>query len=212
MAKAQNPMTGQMSGSMANFVTTTRNGENVIRSKAFNPKDANSPAQQLQRACFKLIGDEYQSFGGLIDEGFAERPMGQTAYNQFMTANLPGAVDKSGAEPVIDYSRLLISSGSLPQVVVTEAAVTAVGISIGYLTNVKIPKVSVTDEVVVVAKTQMGELLLDRQPRGDAKAGTIVLDYPGIDAADVKCCYLFVRSVDGGKTSKSVWVEVVNQP
>jgi len=205
-------MTGQMSGSMANFVTTTRNGENVIRSKAFNPKDANSPAQQLQRACFKLIGDEYQSFGGLIDEGFAERPMGQTAYNQFMTANLPGAVDKSGAEPVIDYSRLLISSGSLPQVVVTEAAVTAVGISIGYLTNVKIPKVSVTDEVVVVAKTQMGELLLDRQPRGDAKAGTIVLDYPGIDAADVKCCYLFVRSVDGGKTSKSVWVEVVNQP
>ena len=81
MAKAQNPMTGQMSGSMANFVTTTRNGENVIRSKAFNPKDAKSPAQQLQRACFSLIGVEYQSFGGVIDEGFAERPMGQSAYN-----------------------------------------------------------------------------------------------------------------------------------
>jgi len=209
MAKAQNPMTGQMSGSMANFVTTTRNGENVIRSKAFNPKDANSPAQQLQRASFKLIGDEYQSFGGIVDEGFAERPMGQTAYNQFMATNLPEAIDRSGAVPAIDYSKLLVASGSLPQVVVAEGVIDAAGIRVSYQTNVRIPKVSATDEVVLIAKTQIGELLVESQVRGADSLGTITLGYPGIQTADVKCCYLLVRSSDGSKVSKSVYVTFV---
>lgn len=199
-------MTGQMKGSMANFVTITRGGQNVIRAKAFNPRNANTPAQQLQRACFKLIGDEYQTFGGITDEGFPEGPINQTAYNQFMGVNLPAAVDKSGDEPVIDYSKLTVSDGTLPQVIVTEATVTAAGISVSYQTNVRIPKVNATDEVVVVAKTQVGELLVEKQLRGDVKTGNIVVDYPGIQAADVKCCYLFVRSADGSKASKSTWV------
>jgi hypothetical protein len=201
-------MTGQMKGSMANFVTTTRGGENVIRAKAFNPRNANTPAQQLQRACFKLIGDGYKSFGGITDEGFPEGPSNQSGYNQFMAANLPGAIDKGGAEPVIDYSKLAVSDGSLPQLIVTGAAVVAEGISITYQTNTRIPKINATDEVVVVAKTLIGELLVEKQVRGEAKTATIVVDYPGIQAADVKCCYVFVRSADGAKASKSVFVPV----
>jgi hypothetical protein len=208
MAQSQNPMTGQMKGSMANFATTTRSGANVIRAKAFNPKDANTPAQQLQRACFKLIGEEYQTFGGITDEGFPEANSNQSGYNLFIGANLPGAIDKSRAEPVIDYSKLVVSAGSLLPLIVTEAKVTASGISISYQMNVRIPKVNATDEVVVVTKTQIGELLVEKQPRGDAKTGNIVVDYPGIQAADVKCCYLFLRNGDGSKASKSVYVPV----
>ncbi len=202
-------MTGQMTGSMANFVTSTRNGQNEIRSKAFNPKDPNTPAQQLQRACFKLITDEHQSFGGATDEGFPEADSGQSSYNLFVAANLPAAIDKSGAEPVIDYSKLLVANGSLPKVVIQDATIVAGGISISYQTNVKVPKVNASDEVVVVAKTQIGELLLEKQLRGDLKTGTILLDYPGIKAADVMCCYLFVRNADGSKTSRSTFVELV---
>lgn len=206
MSKSQNPMTGQMKGSMANFVTTTRNGENVIRSKAFNPKDANTPAQQLHRACFKLLSDEHLTLGGITSESFPEGDSGQSGYNQFIALNLPGAIDRSGAEPVIDYSKMVVSNGSLLQVMVGEAKIVPEGISISYQTNVRIPKVNATDEVVVVAKTQLGELLLERQVRGDAKTGTIVVDYPGIRAADMKCCYLFVLSADGSKASRSVFV------
>ncbi len=202
-------MTGQMTGSMANFVTSSRNGQNEIRSKAFNPRNANTPAQQLQRACFKLVADEYQSFGGVTDEGFVERESGKSGYNLFMAANLPAAIDKSGTEPVIDYSKLVIANGSLPQVVVQGATIVAGGISIGYQTNVRVLKVNASDEVVVVAKTQIGELLLEKQVRGEAKTGTILIDYPGIKATDVKCCYLFVRNADGSKASKSTYIELV---
>ena len=209
MATSQNPLSGQMKGSVANFVTSSRNGQNEIRIKAFNPKDANSPAQQLQRACFKLIGDEYQTFGGIPDEGFPERPSNQSGYNQFMAANLPAAIDKSGAEPVNDYSKLTVSNGTLPQVVVTGGSVVPAGISITYQTNVKIPKVKADDVVMVVAKTQIGELLYEKATRTDALSATILIDYPGIQAADVKCCYLFVLSADGKRASKSVFVPLV---
>lgn len=209
MATSQNPLSGQMKGSVANFVTSSRNGQNEIRIKAFNPKDANSPAQQLQRACFKLIGDEYQTFGGIPDEGFPERPSNQSGYNQFMAANLPAAIDKSGAGPVIDYSKLTVSNGTLPQVVVTGGSVVPAGISITYQTNVKIPKVKADDVVMVVAKTQIGELLYEKATRTDALSATILIDYPGIQTADVKCCYLFVLSADGKRASKSVFVPLV---
>lgn len=209
MSKSQNPLTGQMSGSMANFVTTTRNGENVIRSKAFNPKDANTQAQQLQRACFKLLSDEHRTLGGITSESFPEGGSGQSGYNQFLALNLSGAIDKNGAEPVIDYSKLILSNGSLPQVMIGESRIIAEGISISYQTNVRIPKVNETDEVVVVAKTKIGELLLERKTRGSDKIGTIVVDCPGIGAADVKYCYLFVLSADASKASRSVFIPLV---
>jgi hypothetical protein len=102
-----------------------------------------------------------------------------------------------------------VANGSLPQVVVQGAAIVAGGISISYQTNVKVLKVNASDEVVVVAKTHIGELLLEKQQRGDLKTGTILVDYPGIKAAEVKCCYLFVRNADGSKTSKSTYIELV---
>ena len=208
MSKSQNPMTGQMTGSMANFITTTRNGENVIKSKPFNTKDANTPAQQLQRKCFKLIGEEHQTFGGITAESFPEGAANQSGYNQFIAANLPVAFDNSGTEPFIDYTKLVVANGSLPALIVTEAVIVATGISISYQTNTRIPKVNADDQVVVLAKTQIGELILEKQIRGDSKIGTILVDFPGIKDTDIKCCYVFVLSVDGSKASKSVYVAI----
>lgn len=203
-------MTGMMKGSMANFVTTMHGNDNVIRSKAFNQKDANTISQQLQRACFKMGSEEYISFGGITDLGFPEKPKGKSAYNLFMGANLSAAIDKSGAEPVIDYSKLVVADGSLPQVVVTGGSTDATGITISYQTNLLIPKVSDTDEVVAIAKTTIGEVLIARQVRGTEVVGTITIAYPNIQAANVKCCYLFVRSADGLKASNSVYVSVIS--
>jgi hypothetical protein len=209
MSKAQNPLTGQMSGSMANFVTTTWNGENVIRSKAFTIKDANTPAQQMQRASFKLISDEHQSWGGIATESFPERGTGQTAFNAFVALNLKGAVDKTGEVPVIDYSKLQVSGGTMVVPAVSEAKVTAAGISISYRSNVRIPGVNATDRMIAVAKTTEGELLMQEQQRGDVAIGTLVVDYPGIKATDIKCCYLYALNADGTKASASRYVELV---
>lgn len=201
-------MTGQMSGSMANFVTTTHGGQNVIRSKAFNQQDAKTESQLMVRTSFKMVADEYVTFGGITNEGFAETPKGKSAYNLFLAANLPDAIDKSGDEPVVDYSKLTIADGSLPPLIVTEGIIVSEGIQISYQTNLLIPKVSETDEVVAVAKTHAGELLISKQLRGTVAVGTILIAYPDIQPVQIKCCYLFVRSAEGSKASKSVYVPI----
>ena len=208
MALAQNPMTGQMSGTVGNIVTSKRAKQNLVRSKAFKPRNANSEQQQKQRGGFKLIVDEYQSWGGVIELGFTEVPEGQTPYTLFMAANLPGAIDKSGVEPVIDYSKLAVSDGSLPAMIVTEVSIVAEGISISYKTPLRVPRVNETDEVVAIAKTYTGEILIDTKERGAETVGTILIDYPGIQASDVQCCYLYARSADTSKASKSVFIRL----
>lgn len=198
-----------MSGTVANFVTSTLNGENLIRSKAFNPKDANTPAQQLQRASFKLISDEYLTWGGIVNESFQESEPGQSGYNQFVAINLKEAVNKNGESPVIDYTKLCLARGTLVKPTVTKAEIVASGISISYKSQLKIRAVNADDQIVAAAKTQDNELLFEKQVRGNDAIGTILLEYPGIKATDVKCCYLYVLSADGLKASPSAYVEIV---
>jgi len=208
MSQSQNPMTGHMSGSMANFATYTLKGENIIRSKAFQPKDAHSASQIAQRASFKLIVDAYNSFGGVTNTLFTDRLETQTPFNAFMAANLPGAINKTGAVPVIDYSKMVVSSGTLFHVTVTTAIAGASGITLNYKTDTLIPNVSGSDQVVAFAKTKNGELIIARQVRGTEALGNILIPATGINATDVECCFLFVLNKDGSNASVSTYVQV----
>ena len=201
-------MTGHMSGSMANFATYTLKGENIIRSKAFQPKDAHSASQIAQRASFKLIVDAYNSFGGVTNTLFTDRLETQTPFNAFMAANLPGAINKTGAVPVIDYSKMVVSSGTLFHVTVTTAIAGASGITLNYKTDTLIPNVSGSDQVVAFAKTKNGELIIARQVRGTEALGNILIPATGINATDVECCFLFVLNKDGSNASVSTYVQV----
>ena len=209
MSLSQNPMTGEMRQSMANFVTTVYRGQNVIRAKVFMPKNVNSIAQQKHRACFKLVVETYEALGGISDIGFPKCPRKLSPYNEFMLENLPHAVDKSGITPVIDYTKLVVSSGTLPKVIVQTAVAGAAGITLSYKTPILSPKVSETDEVVALALLKTGELVIARQPRGTQALGTILIAYAGINADDVECCYLFVLKEDGSNASDSTFVVVV---
>jgi hypothetical protein len=208
MSKSQNPMTGHMSGSMANFNTYTRNGENIISSKAFARTDAHSVSQIAQRASFKLIVDAYKAFGGIPKISFPERLATQTAFNAFIQANLPAAIDKTGPVPVIDYSKMLVAKGTLPEVSVQTAVAGAAGITLSYKTDLLIPDVLATDEVTAFAKLKTGELIVARQVRGTQELGTILIAYAGINADDVECCFLFVLNEEGSNASDSTYVVV----
>ena len=110
--------------------------------------------------------------------------------------------------PVIDYSKLLVSRGTLLSVAVPSAEASASGITVTYKTDALTPGVSSKDEVVALAKTKTGELIVARQVRGSEKTGTILIPYPGIAANMVECCFLFVLNEDGSKASNSTYALV----
>jgi hypothetical protein len=208
MSIAENPLLGPMRKSMANFTTMSYGGRNIIRSKAFKPNLKQTEKQKKHQELFKMLAEVYRSFGGMTNLGFIENSGSKNPYNLFMAANLSTAIDKTGEVPVILYTALLVANGSLPLVKVTEASIEPEGIMVQYKANLGYPKVSATDELIACALLQTGELLVDRHPRGNEATGTMLLSYPNLQAGEVEGCYVFARSGDGKKASKSVYVDL----
>ena len=209
MSIAQNPMTGEMKKSMANFSTYVFKGQNIVRSKVFTHKDANTELQKAQRASFKLIVNAYQALGGLADNGFPLRPVAQSPYNAFVAANLRDAIDNTGIYPVIDYRKMVVAQGSLPSVVVTSAVADAVGITVSYNAKFTIPRAATTDLVMLIAKLKGGEIMVASQPRGSEEESSLLLVAPNINKDDLDYLYLFVTKADRKNASNSVFVDVV---
>jgi len=103
-----------------------------------------------------------------------------------------------------------LAKGSLPRVKIPRATIDAGGISINYDALALLPDVTATDEIIACANLESGALLMARQFIGHESIGTILLKYPALQAEEVVCCYVFVRSGDGEKASDSVYVEVKN--
>lgn len=208
MSIVQNPIMGQMRKSFANVNTYVHKGQNVVSAKSFNRKDANSAAQQAQRASFKLIADAYQSLGGFAESGFPVRPATQSAYNCFMSLNLPNAIDATGEIPVIDYSKLQIAKGSLPLVNVISAISGETGITVSYDSNIDFPNAGADNVLIVLAKTKAGALYATHQPRGIDVIGSLLLPMTGVVKTDIEFVYLFLTTLDGKKASNSVFLEI----
>jgi|ERR1035437_6583858 hypothetical protein len=101
---------------------------------------------------------------------------------------------------------MLLSKGSLTPVTITEATIDAEGITLSYNAHVLIPELYSTDEIIACALLNTDELLTAGQFIGSGPIVTLQMKYPDLQAEQVVCCYVFVRSGDGGKVSDSVWV------
>lgn len=84
-----------------------------------------------------MIDELYPALESIPEEGFVQRPANTSVYNAFLATNMPEALDKSGETSVIDYSKLIVSDGSLSKVIVTEATLDATGITIHFLPSLK---------------------------------------------------------------------------
>ncbi len=209
MSLAQNPVMGKMAKSFANVNTYVHKGQNVISAKAFNRKDKNTEAQQNQRTSFKLMSDAWASLGGFGESGFPVRPEKLSAFNVFMSLNLPSAIDNTSDVPVIDYSKMQIAKGSLPGVEDVKVEFTAAGITLTGDTRIEMPKALATDVLTVIAQKTNGVIKAVRATRGESVTFSVQLAMPGITAADIEYVYVFVNSADGSKVSNSVYVPLV---
>ena len=60
---AQNPLFTSLRKSFTNVTAFTLNGQNIIRAKAFKPKNPKTVAQKANRDNFKLLANTFQTFG-----------------------------------------------------------------------------------------------------------------------------------------------------
>ncbi len=203
-------MTGKMSGTVGNFVTSSLGSQNIVRAKAFSRKDAKTEAQVKQRDGFKMIGELYPALGSIPAEGFVQRTANTSVYTAFMAANMPKAIDKTGDASVIDYTNLIVADGSISKVIVSDAVLDETGITVRYMPSLKNQLNFPTDEIVVLALLASGELWVERQPRGSVDNTPILIPVTNVTAADILGVYVFAKRADGSKVSKTAYVPINN--
>jgi hypothetical protein len=209
MSIAESPLLGPMRKSMGNFIISSYNGMTVVRSKPFKVRDAKTEKQLNVRARMGLLAETYHTFSSILCLGFPEDSSGKSPQNMLVSANFSTAFEMVDAKPVISYPRLQLSKGSLPEVKVLEAVMDVEGITVRYDADLSADDVFATDEMIACALLKTGEMLMARQFRGYEAIGTILLKYPALQASDVACCYVFIRSGDGKKASDTRYVEVI---
>jgi hypothetical protein len=197
-----------MRGSYGNNTFVRYAKKNIVRAKPLNIKDAKTKKQLRHRQKFRLLVNIYQTVGDIIDTGFLQLKNGMTSYNMYISNNIKTAFDKTSEEPIIDYSRLLVSKGLIPRMNVLESRVGDEGIIINYETSIGLPKVSATDELTAFARLKNDDFVITTQTRGCEETCSMVMEYPGLNREDVVFCYLFARSADGKMSSNSVYVKV----
>lgn len=110
--KVQNTITGRSSGKIGNTVASTQFRQNVMRSKAINPKMGMATNQVNQRlfmaALIPLIRlfKQFLMFVSSKDIGYMSR------FNSVMKHALKNAVTMVGSVVTIDYTKILIGSGT----------------------------------------------------------------------------------------------------
>jgi hypothetical protein len=137
--KVQNTITGRSSGKIGNTVASTQFRQNVMRSKAINPKMGMAVNQVNQRlfmaAIIPLIRlfKSYLMFVSSKDIGYMSR------FNSVVKYALKNAVSMVGSVVTIDFTKILIGSGTYFPLVnlspVTASAGSPISIAFGSIVD-----------------------------------------------------------------------------
>lgn len=114
MGTIKNGILGGFSGKVGTVVGGTWNGVDYMRSEAQTVKNPQSARQMKQRARFMFASKFLRQFGKYLDLGFQETVADMSALNIAIQLNLKnGAVTEDGTGFNIDYSKLVLSKGTV---------------------------------------------------------------------------------------------------
>ena len=127
MAKILNGILGGFSGKVGNVVGACWNGIDYMRALATSITNPKTPAQLDQRAKFSLIVAFLRPLTAFLRMSFKSASIKMSAFNAAVAYNIKNAI--SGVYPnyAIDFTKLVLSRGSLPGVLNPEATSTVPG-------------------------------------------------------------------------------------
>ncbi|HEY3370143.1 MAG TPA: DUF6266 family protein [Prolixibacteraceae bacterium] len=105
---------GSLSGSAGKVVYSSWKGIGYSRSKPVRVANPRTPGQLVQRAKLKVIIAFLQPLTLFLRIGFKGRTAKMSAYNAAMSYHLKNAITGKYPNYGIDYSKAMVSQGSLP--------------------------------------------------------------------------------------------------
>ncbi|WP_053990590.1 DUF6266 family protein [Mangrovimonas sp. TPBH4] len=113
MAQLPKGIMGGVSGKLGPLLGTSCKGINVLRNIPANTNHHPTPTQQLQLQKFKTVSAFLSPLKQLLTETFDATGLQKTGYNTAMSYHLREALLQQGNNFSINYSKALVSMGSL---------------------------------------------------------------------------------------------------
>ncbi len=113
MAIVQNPITGRTKGKFASAVFSKQFGKNTMRSKPISVKNPRTKLQRKQRSKFAIMVELARKFLSFIRIGFKQSAIGMSEFNSFVQTNIFLAITGAYPDFEIDYTKIVVSKGTL---------------------------------------------------------------------------------------------------
>jgi len=122
---------GGFSGKTGTVIGSSWKGIAVMRGIAPSIAQPNSPAQLAQRAKFSVVGKFLRPLIPFLRIGFKSQAVKMSGFNAAMSYNLENALTGTYPDYDVDYTKALVSEGTLPGALNPEVTATVAG-EIGY--------------------------------------------------------------------------------
>lgn len=126
-------MLGVIEGSAGGLTFSKQGGLNVLRQKV-GRNGSQAPKQVAQRNKFALIGTLAKNIGMLLQAGF-KKIGGASGYNRFVGENIRYTSSDQDLKASLDFSKVSVSSGSIPPLVGLAVADSPTGKTVSWTNN-----------------------------------------------------------------------------
>jgi hypothetical protein len=212
MGKINQGILGGVSGKIGNVVGGSWKGIDYLRIMPASVANPKTPAQVDQRSKFVTVLKFLQSITPFLRVGYKTQAIKMTQFNAAMSDTLKNSVTGTYPNYVIDYGNVLLSKGSLPNVLNPSAASVIPGnnIAVSWTDNSGMGDATATDKAMVVVycpDLNDATYITEGGSSRDSETHTIAVpsSYVGKDVE----VYISMISEDGSKISDSLHVDTV---
>jgi hypothetical protein len=203
MAIIENGILGGFSGKCGPVVGAKHRGQDTMRSKPPKNRSNKSPKQLMQQARFGVAVEFVRHLAGLFEITYKQRAGISTPRNEAVSDIVADAIIGDYPDFRIDYSKVMISSGSLQSAAGTVAGA-AGRITWTWIPNVDVNGAQANDQSVIVAYCPERKQAIYKINASTRADGTAILDVQPFVGLTV-FTYLGFTSLNQSKISDSVF-------
>jgi Family of unknown function (DUF6266) len=200
---------GNFSGKVGAVIGSKWKGIWVMRGLSDTKRGKPNPAQQAQQAKFALMVKFLQPLSSLVGQTYDTSPAEMSGFNKAFSDNIRNAITGAFPALAIDYSKVILSKGVLPNVNTVAAASTVAGKLAFTWTDNSGGTILPTDTAFVAAYNADLNRWIFIQNAALRNAGTYSLDVTAFSGKAVQT-YIGFLSANGQSVSNSLFTGQVN--
>lgn len=207
MAIIKQGILGAFSGKVGTVIGTSWKGIAIIRSIAASITQPNTAAQLTQRAKFAAVIAFLRPLTAFLRSGFKSAAVKMSGFNAAMSYTLKNAITGVYPEFAIDYTKALVSRGSLPGALNPQTVAGLAGkVDFSWDDNSQQAYTMADDKAVLVVYNPATHQAITKVSEALRSTGSDFIQLPDLFVADTVECYIAFTTASGSEISDSLWV------